>query len=219
MTSVALVALLLSSDPEPQRLLDDASLAVAAARCVEISNKLLAGIPEARSKSLRPRAEALAADARTDQSRISRGGPFSPLDESTILFNYGELCKLATEVFGYEKFAFAPNPNKETFVEDTTRIGFTKINRQSFAQTLQNPDEIAVAAAKTNELYKQLEATSQRNTLRSARWKRDMAKLKKELAQAEYDLKEPGKSSKVSAEAIIYAAHARAVGMLSAAGR
>jgi hypothetical protein len=222
MPSAALFALLLAADPAPAtaptRLLDDATLRVAAERSAELGERLRVELPEAR-QALRPRAEALLTDARRDLDRLRRGGPVSPTAEAAVVFNYGELCKLAADVLGPEKVTFKPNPYRPSYVEDTAKLGFIKINKQAFAQTLQNPDEIAAALKATRELLKALKAKARRDALQTAKWHRDLAKLEAELNQAAYDLIEPGNLSKVPAEAAVYGLHARFVGMMVSADR
>ncbi len=218
MTSAALFAFLVATNPSPSRLLDDATLFVAAQRGVEIGERLRAELPEAR-QALRPRAEALLTNARRDLVRLSYGGPTSPMAESAILFNYGELCKLAADTLGAEKVTFAPNASRPSYVEDLEKVGVKKYNRKAFAQTLQHPDEIASALAKARGAHAALKAKARRDSLQTAKWHRDLTKLEKELDRAEFALMEPGNPGKVPAEAAVYGLHGRFIGMLATADR
>lgn len=213
MSSVALFALLLSSNPVPGRLIDDATLRVAAERAVELGERLRNDMTDAH-QVFRPRAEALLVDARRDLARINRGGPTTPAAESATLFTYGKLCELATDSFGSNTVTFKPNPGRPAYIEDAAKIGFIKINRHSFAQTLQNPDDIAAAIMKTRAALKTLKDKARRDTLQTGKWQRDLAKLEKEFESAVFDLKNPNVLNKVPAEAAVYGMHGRFVGMM-----
>lgn len=216
MTALTLLACLVAADPwyKPERVLDDASLQLAAERSVELGMQLLRSIPDSRSKSVRPRVQSLVADAILDRNRLrARNGATTTTDEAAILFNYGELCRIGIDVLGESKLGFLQNPNRP-WVEEEAKSGRDKVRRQSFDKTLQTPEQVFAIVDRARAVYKTIESHEKRDTLSTAKWRGELAKLRKELDKAEDDLRLPTVEDKSAAEGAVYANYARALGML-----